>query len=66
MEANIISRIRNDLALNADEKTKSNSTRFFKEKIMCYGVKSALVGKIAKDYFKEIKNNYKKNPAIKQ
>ncbi len=56
MEANIIARIRKDLALNADEKTKSNSSRFFKEKITCYGVKSAVVGKIAKDYFNEIKN----------
>lgn len=60
MEANIVARIRQDLALNADEKTKSSSTRFFKEKITCYGVKSALVGKIAKDYFKEIKNEDKK------
>jgi 3-methyladenine DNA glycosylase AlkD len=60
VEANIIARIRQDLALNADEKTKSSSTRFFKEKITCYGVKSALVGKIAKDYFKEIKNEDKK------
>lgn len=59
MEANVISRIRTDLALNADEKTKSSSTRFFKEKITCYGVKSALVGKIAKDYFKEIKDEDK-------
>lgn len=59
MEANIISRIRKDLVLSVDEKTKSNSTRFFKEKITCYGVKSALVGKIAKDYFKEIKNEDK-------
>jgi 3-methyladenine DNA glycosylase AlkD len=60
VEANIVARIRQDLALNADEKTKSSSTRFFKEKITCYGVKSALVGKIAKDYFKEIKNEDKK------
>ena len=60
MEANIIERIREDLALNADEKTKSSSTRFFKEKITCYGVKSAFVGKIAKEYFNEIRNKDKK------
>jgi 3-methyladenine DNA glycosylase AlkD len=59
VDKNIIVRIRQDLALNADEKTKNGSSRFFKEKIMCYGVKSALVGKIAKDYFKEIKNEDK-------
>ncbi len=60
MEANIIERIREDLALNADEKTKSSSTRFFKEKITCYGVKSAFVGKIAKEHFNEIRNKDKK------
>jgi 3-methyladenine DNA glycosylase AlkD len=60
VEANIIERIREDLALNADEKTKSSSTRFFKEKITCYGVKSAVVGKIAKEYFNEIRNKDKK------
>lgn len=59
MDSNIITRIRKDLALNADEKTKSGSTRFFKEKITCYGVKSAFVGKIAKDYFNEIKKENK-------
>jgi 3-methyladenine DNA glycosylase AlkD len=58
--AKIIAKIRKDLALNADEKTKSSSSRFFKEKITCYGVKSALVGKIAKKYFNEIKNEDKK------
>jgi 3-methyladenine DNA glycosylase AlkD len=60
VETDIIARIREDLALNADEKTKNSSSRFFKEKIICYGVKSAFVGKIAKDHFKEIKNRDKK------
>jgi 3-methyladenine DNA glycosylase AlkD len=60
VEANIIARIRKDLSLNADEKIKSNSSRFFKEEITCYGLKSAFVGKIAKDYFNEIKNQDKK------
>jgi len=60
VEANIIERIREDLALNADEKTKSSSTRFFKEKITCYGVKSAVVGKIAKEQFNEIRKKDKK------
>lgn len=59
MDKNIIARIRQDLTLNADEKTKNSSSRFFKENITSYGVKSALVGKIAKDYFKEIKNEDK-------
>ncbi len=54
MEANIIFRIREDLALSVDEKTKASSSRFFKEEVHCYGVRSALVGKIAKNYFNEI------------
>ena len=60
MEANIISRIREDLALSVDEKTKASSSRFFKEEVRCYGVKSALVGKIAKNYFNEIESENKK------
>jgi 3-methyladenine DNA glycosylase AlkD len=60
VEANIIARIRKDLVMSEDEKTKSSYSRFFKEEVKCYGVKSALVGKIAKDYFNEIKTEDKK------
>ena len=60
MEANIISRIREDLALSVDEKTKASSSRFFKEEVRCYGVRSALVGRIAKNYFNEIESENKK------
>jgi 3-methyladenine DNA glycosylase AlkD len=60
VEPNIISRIREDLTLNVDEKTKASSSRFFKEEVRCYGVKSALVGKLAKNYFDEIKSENKK------
>jgi 3-methyladenine DNA glycosylase AlkD len=59
VEPNIISRIRADLTLSVDEKTKSSYSRFFKEEVHCYGVKSSVVGKIAKDYFKEIKEEEK-------
>ncbi|MDY0128971.1 MAG: DNA alkylation repair protein [Methanosarcina vacuolata] len=59
MEPNIILRIREELALNVDEKTKASSSRFFKEEVCCYGVKSAFVGKIAKNYFNEIKSKDK-------
>ena len=41
-------------------KQKPISSRFFKEEVLCYGVKSALVGKIAKNYFNEIKSENKK------
>jgi 3-methyladenine DNA glycosylase AlkD len=60
MEASIVTRIRKDLAMSVDEKTKNNSSRFFKEEVQCYGVRSALVGKIAKAYFEEIKKENKK------
>ena len=59
MESNILSRIRTDLTLSMDEKTQSSYSRFFKEKVLCYGVKSSVVRKIEKDYFKEIKNEEK-------
>lgn len=59
MEPNIISRIREDLVLSVDEKTKASCSRFFKEEVLCYGVKSALVRKIAKNYFDEIKSENK-------
>lgn len=59
MEPNIICRIRADLTLSVDEKTKNSYSRFFKEEVHCYGVKSAVVGKIAKNYFKEIKDEEK-------
>lgn len=56
---NILSRIRSDLASHADEKTINNYSRFFKEEVMFYGVKSGIVSKLAKDYFKELKEtNY--------
>jgi 3-methyladenine DNA glycosylase AlkD len=60
MEASIVTRIRTDLAMSVDEKTKKNSSRFFKEEVQCYGVKSALIGKISKAYFEEIRKENKK------
>jgi 3-methyladenine DNA glycosylase AlkD len=60
VEPNFISRIREDLALSVDEKTKAGYSRFFKEEVRCYGVKSAPVGRIAKNYFNEIKSENKK------
>lgn len=54
MQADILSRIRKDLTESIDEKTQNSYSRFFKEEVKCYGVKSAAVGKIAKNYFKEM------------
>ena len=55
MEA-IITKIREALIANADEKTRKQSEYFFKEKVTVYGIKSATVQKIAKDIFTEIKD----------
>lgn len=52
---NIIDKIRNQLKENIDEKSLVSSQRFFKEKINLYGVKTPLVNKISKEYFKELK-----------
>ncbi|KKH98900.1 DNA alkylation repair protein [Methanosarcina sp. 1.H.T.1A.1] len=56
MQTDVVSRVRKDLAGSVDENTKNSCSRFFKEEVKCYGVKSSVVGKIAKDYFKELKN----------
>lgn len=55
----IIDDIRKKLKQNSDEKTKKSGEYFFKEKIKLYGVKSAMVGKIGKEFFQEIKTKKK-------
>jgi 3-methyladenine DNA glycosylase AlkD len=60
MTETLLSEIRRELKQNSDEKTKASGKRFFKEKVQLYGVKSAMVGKIGKEYFKRIKDKGKK------
>jgi len=50
----IINMIRNELKQNIDLHTKTTGQNFFKEKVEVYGVKVALVTKIAKAYDKEV------------
>ncbi|WP_406670668.1 DNA alkylation repair protein [Methanolobus sp. ZRKC4] len=57
----IISQIRKDLEQNADEKTKISSARFFKEETKSYGVKTAIVTKMSKQYFKSISSESKED-----
>ena len=52
----IIEEIRAGLEAAADEKTQAGSTRFFKEEIKLYGVKSAQVTKISKIHFARVKD----------
>jgi 3-methyladenine DNA glycosylase AlkD len=55
-----IKSIRADLIRNSDEKTRISCQRFFKEKVICHGVKSAVVGKIASLHWKTVKGLCKK------
>lgn len=51
----IVNAVRAELKRNADPKVRDSGERFFKEEITLYGVKSAVVERIAKRHFKEIK-----------
>jgi 3-methyladenine DNA glycosylase AlkD len=51
----IIEKVREDLKASADEKTRKSFQRFFKENITCYGVKTPVVGKIAKKHWSQVK-----------
>ncbi|NJB71772.1 3-methyladenine DNA glycosylase AlkD [Saonia flava] len=55
----IINDIRKELRNSSDEKTQKSGKRFFKEPIDIYGVKTATVRKIGKEYFKLIKKSSK-------
>lgn len=56
----LISAIRSELRNSADEKTKESGKHFFKEEVKLYGVKTAIVSRIAREHFKEIKDKEKK------
>lgn len=60
----IIEKIREDLRLFADEKTRLQGERFFKEDIKLYGLKSAKVSELAKTYFKIIPERSKRKVFI--
>lgn len=51
-----IDKLRRELIENSDELLQKSSQHFFKESIRCYGIKSATVVKIGKEYFKTIKD----------
>jgi 3-methyladenine DNA glycosylase AlkD len=55
----VIEHIRQELEAQADPEIRKTSERFFKEKITCYGIKTATVMGIAKKYWKEIKDRDK-------
>jgi 3-methyladenine DNA glycosylase AlkD len=55
----IIEKIRRELKENSDEHTKQSGQRFFKENVNIYGVKTAVVSRIGREYYKSIKDKSK-------
>ncbi len=55
MTMDIIAEIRQELKQQADEKTKSNYKRFFKEDVIFYGVSNPKAAKIAAKYYPQVK-----------
>ncbi len=55
----LVASIRSDLRAASDAKTRDSFQRFFKEPVKCHGVKTGLVGKIAKKYWQEVKGKSK-------
>src|SRR5271169_488668 len=51
----ILAQIKDDLKANIDVQTQKSFQRFFKEQVKYYGVKTDIVGKIAKKYSKQVK-----------
>jgi 3-methyladenine DNA glycosylase AlkD len=51
----IIIKLRKELSENSDEIIQKSSQYYFKESIRCYGMKSAAVTLISKEYFKKVK-----------
>lgn len=55
----VIRNIISELSGLADEKTRESSRRFFKEPVLCHGVKSAIVHKVSSAHLSEIKQGGK-------
>ena len=53
---NILKDVRRELKANVEEKYRLDNQKYFKEKISCYGVRTPVVRKIAKKYFKQIRH----------
>jgi len=55
----IIEKLREELIENSDEQLQKSTQYFFKESIRCYGMKSATLATISKEYFKLVKSKTK-------
>jgi len=52
---NFLAQIREELKASTDLQTQKSFQRFFKEQVKYYGVKTEVVGKIAKKYWQQVK-----------
>jgi len=57
----IIEKIRKELKRNADEKTRIQGEKFFKENVKIYGLKSAQTVQISKEFYKTLPDTNKQN-----
>ncbi len=55
----IVEKIRQDLKESSDEKVRQTSAKFFKEDIVCYGVRTNVVTGIGKKYLQSLKGSTK-------
>lgn len=60
MSKAILTKIRKELKKHVDLKYKQGAENFFKEDIVCYGVRAGIVRKVANQYWKEVKHLDKK------
>lgn len=57
----IIEELRNELKSKADDKTRESGQRFFKEKVNLYGIKTAVVEKTCREFYKTLEDKNKSN-----
>jgi 3-methyladenine DNA glycosylase AlkD len=55
----IIEKIRKELKKNADEKTRIQGEKFFRENVKIYGLKSVQVEQVSKEFFKTVPDKSK-------
>ena len=60
MKKDFLEKVRKDLRANVDKEYKLAVENFFREKIVCYGIRTPIVRAIAKKYFKDVKGFGKK------
>ncbi len=57
----VINKIKEELISNADEKTRIQGEKFFREDVKIHGLRSAMVSKISKEHYKRLTDKSKAN-----